>query len=401
MVNVNALRGGRLAWLSIALPVLSCLSLVIAPLTVWAGERKVVVARPHLAPGVTSEHDKAIRDGIFRGLTASNAYAVGEGDIGDDLKKAGVTSLNSKAVSLKVAKAIGAYAVLRYQAKLVGDKIKVRVALFTTQSASQAFLDRVVAVDAVGGVTEEMTRGLMSMKAEVAGDGASGPSGGAGASGPSGASGASGASGGSSDDVSPPSPLMQRLFHTPNPYAASGFVIEAHIAGSAPGGENASNVLSIGLQTGVNLGWQIGLGHFQSITPQFVFAYSRWGIQDNVVVNTPNGLIPVKGASNMIDLLVGARYTLHLARFSVWTGLSLGVGWLQQSLESVNDPTDTVDDDSIGFGLQWELGGHYMVSRHFGAGFFIDVMKSFVGAVNGTDYGALGFGFGLSLRTVL
>ena len=46
---------------------------------------------------------------------------------------------------------------------------------------------------------------------------------------------------------------------------------------------------------------------------------------------------------------------------------------------------------------------HYMVARHFGVGFFMDVLGNFVGKldVSQYDYGALGFGFGLSLRTVL
>ncbi|PIE66270.1 MAG: hypothetical protein CSA24_00735 [Deltaproteobacteria bacterium] len=359
-------------------------SLVLFAASTAHADKKVLVARPGLAPGLTDAQKRSIRDGMYRGLTAAKAYAVDEGDIDDEMKRAGVTSLVSRAASLKVARQIEAYAVLRYQAKPIGDKVKVRVTVVTTDKDSLVFRDLFVPSERLENRVEAVTRALVGGAAR----------GGAANSGEASGSVASGSAKGDA-----PSPLVQRPLHEPDPFVASGFVFEAHVAGSVPGGGNASEVLSVGFQAGANVGWQLGIGSFQSITPQLVFGFSSWSLQDGVVLNPNNGAIPVTGSANMLNVLVGARYTLHLGAASVWTGFALGFGRLAARLE--NNAGTSYDDDTSGFALQWELGGHYMLTRWFGVGGFIGVMKSFVAKRLADGFGGQGFTFGLSLRTKL
>lgn len=337
-------------------------------------DKKVLVARPGLAPGLSDGQKKSIRDGMYRGLTAAKAYAVDEGDIGDEMKKAGVTSLVSKTASMKVAKQIDAYAVLRYQAKPAGDKVKVRVTVVTTHKDTLAFRDAFATSEKLEGVVEDMTRALMGVAAR--GGAGSQPAGGAG-----------------DQAGETPSPLAQRLFHQPNPHAASGFVAEAHIGFGSPLGDDG-DFLKLGLRTGAMLGWQIQLGNFQSITPGVFFSLALHGYDDNVLA----AVNATDGSFTQISALGGARYTLYLGGFGLFAGVYLGLGWAQESL---SNPSQDLSNAGAGFGMSVQFGAFYMFLERLGAGVFFDVAKRFVGTINATEYEAGNFAMGFAVRTKL
>lgn len=341
-------------------------------------ERKVLVARPAVAKGLSELAVKSIKDGMYRGLTMSKAYAVDEGDIGGEMKKFGVASLSSRADSHKVAKGIGAYAVLRYLAKRQGAQTKVRVVLVLTKGDQLLFVDRVATSDEqLEGVVQQMVVDLMARRTGTAA--ASAPS----------------TTATSAPVVPPPAeqPSGPSIFSVPNPHARSGFVAEGHVGFSMPTGLDADGV-GPGIRGGVHLGWQIGLGNFLSLTPALMVTVVRWGFKDVLLA----AVGAESGSLLILDALAGARFTAHFSNFSAWSGFYMGFGWLQQSVAGGGQ---SASDSVSGFALAWELGGHYMFLPNLGAGLFFDVTKSFVGTFPGAQdsWKATGVGLGLSLRS--
>ena len=91
-----------------ALSLALCLAFVCGPAPARAGERKVLVARPAVAKGLSPQAIESIKNGMYRGLTSSTAYAVNEGDISGEMKKLGVASLSRKLSTTVVDSAVAA-----------------------------------------------------------------------------------------------------------------------------------------------------------------------------------------------------------------------------------------------------------------------------------------------------
>ncbi len=194
-------------------------------------------------------------------------------------------------------------------------------------------------------------------------------------------------------EESPPSTVP---YWSPDAVAHRGLVLRLQIGPSGDvGSGSATDQLGVGIQLGVQAGFQLRLGRRHGLAPEIAFGYDYWGWTAGTTLTVDGGAIPITGGVGMITLGAGARYSIYFGRVDVWGAAHFGYGKATITAVNANDSTDKAEQDEDGFAFDVGLGANYMILRYFGAGIHLKVNKAFIDSSAGV--GATGLSVGLSL----
>jgi len=362
-----------------ARPILALLGLLVWGLAqpAVAEERKILVATPKLGPGVPRELASRIASAVEAGLARVSARTVAAAEVQQGMRGAGVSSLRSRADSIKVAEAVMASALMRYAAKMQsGGQLQLQLAIYLTGTGKAVMLEKSMDPAQLGPTVDTMVAELLPPAP--------------------------------SQPPPPPPPLPPDQSHAITPasrpatpgltlwasaplHAQRGLALTLFLGGTAPLGGN-SELLTTGLRVGIHAGFQLRLGQRHALIPELTLGYTDWGFSDDPAVAGATGGVSI------FNLFVGLRYSAYVGPIDIFVALRGGLGHFD--LEA-KDYYGRYDDSLTHAGLGGDLGAHYMFLRQVGAGLFLDLTKTFNNAKDDRllyDFSGLGFSGGISVR---
>lgn len=382
---------------------LSIVLLLTVQHTAQAGEKLILITPPQLDSSVSMKTASSLADFIGASLVRSGARAATKQEMEDHMRQSGVSSLRSRADAQKVAKAMKAHALLRYQASMDGDKVDLRISVYLVGGGKAVMLERTVAPSELSSVVDKMIEDILGKPSEATAPGA----------------------GAAAGDAAPPPASPTPLPEPPEPseppeppaiksgpgiwasgptHAQGGFVAGFHIGGSAPLGENSDD-LEAGIRVGTNLGYLIQVATTQSLAPEMLISYTNWGLSGGYYSPDMVNISEFAGGLGMFNLMAGIRYSYYIGPIDIWGAGHFGLGHLNFTVQDKYDSSLKLEGSQTGFAMNVEVGAHFMIVRYIGAGLFLATTKAFVDTITldeyndvYRDYGAMGFAVGLNIK---
>jgi hypothetical protein len=358
-----------------------------------AEENLILITPPQLDGSVSMNTANSLADFIKASLVRSGARAATKQEVEDHMRQSGISSLRSRSEAQKVAKAMKAHALLRYQAGMDGDNVELRISVYLIEGGKAVVLERTVASSELPATVDKMIEEILGKPSEAA------------------APGTDEAPGDAAPPAAPPTPPEPPVVKSgPGIWASGpihaqgGFVAGFHIGGSAPLGENSDD-LDAGIRVGTNLGYLIQVGRTQSLTPEMLISYTNWGLGGGYYSPDQVNISEFSGGLGMFNLMAGLRYSYYIGPIDIWGAGHFGLGHLSFTLADKYDSSMKIDGSKAGFAMNFEAGAHFMIVRYIGAGLFLATTKAFVDKITldeindiHAQYGGMGFAVGLNIK---
>ena len=356
-----------------------------------AGKPQVLLARPKVAAALGASLAGQLRDGTLVGLTRSRLLAVQEGDVSAQLQRLALPDLGSRAAAMKVAHAIGAWAVVRYAARPAeAGLVDVRLSLHLVAEGKALMLERKLPRSALAEGITKMVRELVA-------------SAGAASAAPVARTPVASPPVASPPVASPPvgavSPGSGTVAGSPQPAAASAAQpfpppdppprpLEATVASGTSAvfadalvglGLNGAEGLAAGFGFGATGGYRFPITSWFALAPELGVSYHRFGLSDSGKQALRQHLgAAVEGHQRMLAVKVGALAALRLGILMPWLGLHLGYAHVAVALENAQNSSDRFDDSVGGFALDFGFGLKLIPIEHLLCGLFFRFDKPFV-----------------------